>query len=438
MKFLIFTLTVLFLLPTTVFANEPIYPQGDFDLVQGAYRILNPEDPAPLDKSLRSIFGTLEIPVRNGAFSTTQSVTIGFYLSAQHFFGTDTFHIEGTYDKDNGKLNGTYRITYAEGSNHYTDGKITGNTRYEANESGSFQGRVSGDYVVMTFFCKSASGEAYSKFHRSEEITTVSKCAYAFYRTAFRIVPPPPPVLTTSPVATTTGSTGDSNARAAGLRGQVEILLPGATEWRLMKLETVIPNGAHIRTDEDSSIILSFSDMSTFVLKAESEVIIDSPPERDSKIKLVAGNIWANIKKMAKDGTMEVEMNQAVAGIKGTTFACEEKNGKSTLMVIDGTVDLKAQKTGQTVQVKSGEKVEADSNGLGQIVKFDTAEEIESWIKLNEPDWSKLDNEEAPLQPQSNVDKRQPEEKPAQRTLLIVGGIAVMLSVVFGFIFFKK
>ena len=107
-------------------------------------------------------------------------------------------------------------------------------------------------------------------------------------------------------------------------------------------------------------------------------------------------------------------------------------------MVIDGTVDFKAQKTGQTVEVKSGEKVEADSNGLGQIVKFDTAEEIESWIKLNEPDWSKLDNEEAPLQPQSNVDKRQPEEKPAQRTLLIVGGIAVMLSVVFGFIFFKK
>jgi len=86
-------------------------------------------------------------------------------------------------------------------------------------------------------------------------------------------------------------------------------------------------------------------------------------------------------------------MNQGVAGIKGTTFVCEEKNGKSVLKVIDGTVDFKSKVTGETVKVGGGEMVEADVNGLSEVAKFDIVEESESWIKLNEVDWEKLDKE---------------------------------------------
>ncbi len=79
-----------------------------------------------------------------------------------------------------------------------------------------------------------------------------------------------------------------------------------------------LPVGTRIRTKDDSSCALSFGDLSTFVLKSNSEVIIKSPPERDSKFDILVGNVWVNIKRMFKEGSMEIEMNNASAGIRGT------------------------------------------------------------------------------------------------------------------------
>jgi hypothetical protein len=176
----------------------------------------------------------------------------------------------------------------------------------------------------------------------------------------------------------------DTGSRFSGMTGQVEILLPGAgpDDWKLAKLDSALPVGTHIRTQEDSSAILSFGDMSTFVLKPESEVIIDSPPGPESKLKLVAGNIWANLKKIAenRNGSYEIEMNQAVCGIKGTTFAGEvKKDGTSTLKVIEGSVEFTSKADGKKVTVEGGSMVSADQKGLGTPAKFDVAAETASW-----------------------------------------------------------
>jgi hypothetical protein len=52
------------------------------------------------------------------------------------------------------------------------------------------------------------------------------------------------------------------------------------------------------------------------------------PDRTDSKLKLVAGNGLYQFQKMITNGTKEVEMSQCVAGIKGTTFVCEETGSK--------------------------------------------------------------------------------------------------------------
>jgi hypothetical protein len=172
----------------------------------------------------------------------------------------------------------------------------------------------------------------------------------------------------------------DVGARFSGFTGQVEVLLPGEKEWKLAKQGTVLLAGTHIKTQEDSSAILSFGDMSTFVLKPESEVIIATLPEKESKLKLVAGNIWVNVKKMVKDGSMSMEMNQAVCGIKGTTFVGEvKKDGTSTLKVIEGSVEFTANADGKKVMVEGGTIVSADQKGLGTPAKFDVAAETASW-----------------------------------------------------------
>jgi len=60
-------------------------------------------------------------------------------------------------------------------------------------------------------------------------------------------------------------------------------------------MEIKLPVGTRIKTGLDSSAVLSFTDMSYFVMKPSTEVILSSPSKKESKIKLAAGNIWANV-----------------------------------------------------------------------------------------------------------------------------------------------
>ncbi len=119
----------------------------------------------------------------------------------------------------------------------------------------------------------------------------------------------------------TTKPEGDAGVRFSGITGQVEWGMPDengeVNEWRSAKLSSILPPMAHIRTQEDSSCILSCTDMSTFVMKSEQRIVLTVTSEKENKLKLISGDVWKNIRKMWKEGAMEIETNQAVAGIKG-------------------------------------------------------------------------------------------------------------------------
>lgn len=180
------------------------------------------------------------------------------------------------------------------------------------------------------------------------------------------------------------GKARDSGARVSDLSGQVEIACPPDLDaWDVMKMGRVIYVDCHLKTGEDSSAEISFGDMTTFKMKPESELVIDTPPEKESKISLIAGNIWVNVKQMIKDGTMKVHGSQAVAGIKGTTFVMEEREGVTSLKVIEGTVDFTSTSTGlslnESIDVTGGQAVSSDGNGLGEVRAFDVEAERQSW-----------------------------------------------------------
>lgn len=177
-----------------------------------------------------------------------------------------------------------------------------------------------------------------------------------------------------------------SGAGFSDLAGMVEVNIPlpdgtyDPENWSYAKIKEGqnFPVGTHIRTGKDSHAILSFYDMSTFTVQPESEVVLSSPyTEGGTKVvlKMIIGNMWTNIKKMAKDGSMQVEMSQAVAGIKGTTFVTAETGTTSTLKVIEGTVSFTSKATGDTESVSTGEMMTADKNGLGAKTTFDVAKE---------------------------------------------------------------
>lgn len=172
----------------------------------------------------------------------------------------------------------------------------------------------------------------------------------------------------------------DSGVRFSGLTGQVSIR-PESDEdaWRGAGLKSIINLYDHVRTAEDSWAILSFPDMTTYTLNPESEVIIDTPPERDSKWKLICGKIRVNFQKMLKDGTMEIQMSQAVTGIKGTTIVCEETGDSSALKVLDGIASFKSKATGEEILVNAGEMVTATESGLSRLQSFDVEAENASF-----------------------------------------------------------
>lgn len=192
--------------------------------------------------------------------------------------------------------------------------------------------------------------------------------------------PPPPPPPPPEPVRK------DSGARFSSMTGEVEVRHDGDPDdmahWHFAKLNTVLYVGDHIRTREDSSAIISFADLSTYLEKEESEIVVLTPPEKDSKLGLVAGNIMVNLKKMWKDGTMEIEMSQAVAGGKGTVFSLESsRDGVNVATLYEGALELKAKANGAKLLLRAGQRVRIDRRGFAPVETFDAAREMAPWRK---------------------------------------------------------
>jgi hypothetical protein len=183
----------------------------------------------------------------------------------------------------------------------------------------------------------------------------------------------------------------DSGARFSDLGGEVEILIPTGYDadgepvyneeaWDSAELENVLPEGTVIKTHRNSSAILSFADMTTFVMKPGTAIILSSPAKQDSQFQLLVGELWVNVKKIL-NGEQLYEGQLVVASIKGTTFVMEEDGETSTLKVIEGTVELTSKTTGESVTVEGGEMVSATEDGLGDIGEFDVEEEMGDWAE---------------------------------------------------------
>ncbi len=151
----------------------------------------------------------------------------------------------------------------------------------------------------------------------------------------------------------------DSKVRFNDLYGEVSIR-PNDEEddvYEFAELDTIIYENDRIRAKENSGAILSLEDMSTFVMKPESILIIRASEENVSKMEMLTGRIIGNIKKMSEGKTIGFEMSQCVAGIKGTAFTLSQSADGSTnrIEVLRGMVAVTTKSGGQNYTVNSGE-----------------------------------------------------------------------------------
>ncbi len=183
------------------------------------------------------------------------------------------------------------------------------------------------------------------------------------------------------------GMNMDSGTRFSDISGNVDVApCDDPEDYDVADRNMKLYVNDHIRTGRDSTAILSFTDMTTFIMRPESIIILASPPQSDSKLRLVWGQVMVNVKKMLKDGSMEITMNQAVAGIKGTIIVAEETGSESRIKVVEGTVEFTDTATGRTLELKEGETVAASEEGLGRVEEFDVAREKKAWKEYESGD----------------------------------------------------
>ncbi|MCF7876382.1 FecR family protein, partial [Candidatus Bipolaricaulota bacterium] len=184
----------------------------------------------------------------------------------------------------------------------------------------------------------------------------------------------------------------DSGVRFNNLSGEVMVRRgDDLLSWEYAQLDMVIYQGDRIRVEHDSSAVMCLSDLTTFVMKPESEIIVNTGAKKKNKMVMLAGKVWANVKQMVTEGTMDVEMSQAVAGIKGTTFIVEETGSESILKVIEGEVELETN-TGDKVLVADGAMATVKEGGPARVESFLVNEEINSWDQPDQAWQSAEDN----------------------------------------------
>ncbi len=154
----------------------------------------------------------------------------------------------------------------------------------------------------------------------------------------------------------------DTGARFLSVSGTVEICHATASRaWVAGTGNGVLNVGDHVRTAKNSSAIIGFSTFSTFVLKPESEIVIDHLSPGNTRVQLVDGHIWANVKRMAADGALAISMDSAVANITGTNITCgSSRNGgveTDTITTLRGEADVTVRNTGEHYAVTEGQQI---------------------------------------------------------------------------------
>jgi len=157
----------------------------------------------------------------------------------------------------------------------------------------------------------------------------------------------------------------DSGARFSVISREVEIYPRANPDDRRYATEkTVIHVDDVIVTGENSLAVISFADLSTLKVEAESAVLIPSSPPEVTKLQLVAGRLWMNVKKLIRGEPIEVRSNHCTLGVKGTTFECESTADHDDVLVIEGLVTVTHRYTREERSVGAGQRLRVVRSGF--------------------------------------------------------------------------
>jgi len=160
----------------------------------------------------------------------------------------------------------------------------------------------------------------------------------------------------------------DFSGELGEIKGTVEILKDGETEWISTVSGMPVQLKDRLKSAENSSCNLELDDGSVIFIGENTEASVEmldlTAESHNSKISLWFGKIIANISK-SKNTKMEVHSPTAIVAVRGTEFAVESKDEETDVGVFDGAVAV-ANTEGETVEevtVKSDEETSVRKGG---------------------------------------------------------------------------
>jgi hypothetical protein len=145
----------------------------------------------------------------------------------------------------------------------------------------------------------------------------------------------------------------------AGKGGEIAAVVkyPGSDAWVPLKPDDELPAGTEIFTGFDSTVVLSIPHVTTVEVLPLTKIVLN--PEGinaavqegliDNSLRLREGEVVIDVEGGAYQAALQVQMLNAVAGVRGTQFRVkyDEERGYSLVSVYKGSVSVKNRQTGE-------------------------------------------------------------------------------------------
>lgn len=110
-----------------------------------------------------------------------------------------------------------------------------------------------------------------------------------------------------------------------------------------------IGKGSTVMTDAGGAAVLHFPDGSLLRLDGNTKIVLTesffSNKVMDTKVgvRLLLGRVWSKVVSLASpESSWQVKSSSAVATVRGTAFSVEYRSGKTTILAVEHSIEVKA------------------------------------------------------------------------------------------------
>ena len=138
---------------------------------------------------------------------------------------------------------------------------------------------------------------------------------------------------------------GANDAVVVVIQGTARIYSKGVP-GRLLNKGDLIKKNQEVKVAEKSRIEMQFPDGTVMRLSEKSQLIMNElafnkqTEDKNFKVQLMVGKLWAKVKKLVTpDSSVEVNISNAIAGVRGTVYRVNvDEDRRALVKVYDGEV----------------------------------------------------------------------------------------------------